>query len=195
MAPLEFLNNKKLILASQSIRRRNLINGLDIPVELVDPPDSDESFPPEMNPFEVPEYLARKKAECIDEILDDNSILVTADTIVLCDGKIINKPANFKDAQRMLQSISDNKHTVITGVCLKSNRKEKSFSSLTEVYFTKLAPSEIEYYLNKYKPFDKAGAYGIQEWIGYVGVDRIEGSFYNVMGLPLHKLYSELKEF
>ncbi|MDX2444356.1 MAG: Maf family nucleotide pyrophosphatase [Bacteroidales bacterium] len=195
MASLEILKNKKIILASQSPRRRNLINGLDISVELVDPPDSDESFPSGMNPFEVPEYLARKKAECINEKFDSDSILVTADTIVLCDGEIINKPGDYADALRMLQTISDNKHTVITGVCLKSDEKETTFSSITEVYFTKLSTEEIEYYLNKYKPYDKAGAYGIQEWIGYVGVDRIEGSFFNVMGLPLHKLYSELKKF
>lgn len=195
MTPTGILKHKKIILASQSPRRRNLIKGLDISFELLDPPDSDESYPSEMNPFDVPEFLARKKAEFFNNSLDKDSILVTADTIVLCEDEIINKPKDYTDAFRMLIKISGNKHTVITGVCLKSLQKEKTFSSITEVYFTDLTPDEIKYYLNKYRPYDKAGAYGIQEWIGYVGVEKIEGSFFNVMGLPLHRLYSELKKF
>ena len=194
MTPTGILH-KKIILASQSPRRRNLIKGLDLSVELLDPPDSEESYPPEMNPFDVPEFLARKKAEFFNNKLDKDSILVTADTIVLCENEIINKPKDYSDALRMLIKISGNKHTVITGVCLKSHQKEKTFSSVTEVYFTDLTPDEIKYYLNKYSPYDKAGAYGIQEWIGYVGVEKIEGSFFNVMGLPLHRLYSELRKF
>lgn len=195
MAQLEVLNNWKIILASQSPRRRNLIEGLDMQVELLEPPDSDESFPEEMNPYEVPEYLASKKADCITEEIDMNSVLVTADTIVLCDNEVINKPKDYSDAHRMLSKLSDNEHIVVTGVCLKSAQKKKTFASITKVYFAKLSSEEINYYLHKYSPYDKAGSYGIQEWIGYVGVERIEGSFFNVMGLPLHKLYSELINF
>jgi len=195
MESLKALNNKKIILASQSPRRRNLIEGLDMHVELIEPPDSDESFPKEMNPYEVPEFLASKKADCITGEIDKKSILVTADTIVLCDNEVINKPNDFSEAYQMLSKLSDNEHIVITGVCLKSGQKKKTFSSITKVYFAKLSSKEINYYLHKYNPYDKAGAYGIQEWIGYIGVERIEGSFFNVMGLPLHKLYSEIINF
>ncbi len=185
--------NWKILLASQSPRRRSLIQGLDMPVELVDPPGTDESFPVGMDPYKVPLLLADRKSLSYKGEINENEVLVTADTIVLCKGKIINKPANSDAAREMLRSISGCWHTVITAVCLKTRDKNKSFSSTTEVYINNLDDDEIDYYVDKYQPLDKAGAYGIQEWIGYIGVERIKGSFFNVMGLPLHSLYRELK--
>ncbi len=189
------LQNKKILLVSRSPRREHLINGLDIDYKVIYPSETDESFPHDMDPYKVPEFLARKKALNFNQKLDSNTILITADTIVLCKDEIVNKPKDYPDAVRMLKKLSGNRHTVITGVCLKSQKKEIIFSATTDVYFSKLTDEEIEYYLEKYRPYDKAGAYGIQEWIGYIGIEKIEGSFFNVMGLPLHKLYSKLKHF
>ncbi len=187
--------NMKLILASRSPRRKHLIQGLDIEVKMVVPPEVDESFPKTMSPDEVPVFLARKKSDHFPGPVEDHDILVTADTIVVLDGVIVNKPSSLDDAMDMLMQLSGKMHTVITGVCLRSVKKTATFSSFTKVYFSSLTKEEICYYLDAYKPLDKAGAYGIQEWIGYVGVERIEGSFFNVMGLPLHRLYSEIKKF
>lgn len=168
--------------------------GLDLEVEIVRAPDADESFPEDMDPYQVPVLLAKRKAETYDKELGEKEVLVTADTVVLCNGKIINKPESKEDARRMLAMLSGCRHTVITGVSLKTRDKQSSFYATTEVYISSLDDEELDYYIDKYKPYDKAGSYGIQEWIGYIGVERIEGSFFNVMGLPLHSLYRELKK-
>lgn len=184
----------KILLASQSPRRRDLIKGLDLPVEIVQIPETDESFPEDMALQDVPVFLARKKAMKYRADLKKDEVLITADTIVLFNNRIINKPKDRSDAINMLKTLAGNSHTVITGVCLKLVNKETTFYSTTEVYFSKLREEEIIYYVDKYKPYDKAGAYGIQEWIGYIGVEKIKGSFFNVMGLPLQRLYEELKK-
>jgi septum formation protein len=192
---LKNLQDKKIILASQSPRRQELLKGIGIEFEIEVKKDIDESFDPDM-PFEqVAEYLARKKAENYKEIITNNTILITADTIVCTDDEILNKPANKQEAKSMLFALSGKKHKVITGVCIKSASKEASFSSESIVYFDKLASEEIDYYIENYQPYDKAGAYGIQEWIGYIGITRLEGSYYNVVGLPIQLVYSELKTF
>ena len=170
-----------------------MIRGLDLPVEIVQPPKIDESFPEGMSSLEVPVYLARKKALEFKSDLKKDEVLITADTIVFCNNLIINKPEDRRTAIDMLKTLSGNSHTVVTGVCLKLANKEATFYSTTEVYFSHLSEEEIIYYVDKYKPYDKAGAYGIQEWIGYIGVEEIKGSFFNVMGLPLQRLYEELK--
>jgi septum formation protein len=192
---LDNLKDKTVILASASPRRRMLIEGLDIPLEIVTGINADESFPAGMDREEIPVFLAGKKAEAAQHLLREDIILLTADTIVLLDGEMVGKPADEETAKKMLQRLSGRKHRVITGVCLRSTEKEKCFSTATDVYFGILTPEEIDYYVNTYKPLDKAGSYGIQEWIGYVSVEKIEGSFYNVMGLPVHQVYRYLKEF
>ncbi len=189
------MKNKKVLLASASPRRRMLMEGLDIPLEVITGVDADESYPATMAVEEIPVFLARRKAEAADHLLGERVILLTADTIVLLDGEVIGKPADEEDAAKMLQRLSGRMHRVITGVCLRSTEKEKCFSAESRVFFGELTEEEIGYYVSRYKPLDKAGSYGIQEWIGYVSVERIEGSFYNVMGLPVHHVYRYLKEF
>lgn len=184
----------KVILASQSPRRKQLLAGLDIPFEVVLIEGIDESFPSDMPYAGIPEFLARNKSEAyLDLIQTENCLVITADTIVICNNEVINKPADRDDAYRMLKMLSGNKHEVITGVCLRTANTIRTFSASSLVWFGALTDDEINYYLHHYKPYDKAGAYGIQEWIGYVAIERIEGSFYNVMGLPVHRLYEELK--
>lgn len=192
---LENLKGKRILLASKSPRRHYLLKGLGIKFEVVDDFQDDEFYPEELPIEEIPVFLAKKKADNYNELLDENCILITADTIVWCNNRVMNKPDSYDEAYQMLYHLSDNKHTVITGVCLRSAEKETTFIATTDVYFTKLSDDEIEYYLRKFKPFDKAGAYGIQEWIGYIGVEKIEGSYFNVMGLPVQKVYTELKKF
>ena len=192
---LENLKGKRILLASKSPRRHYLLKKLGIEFEVVDNFQDDESYPEEMPIEDIPVFLAKKKANSINELLDENSILITADTIVWCNNSVLNKPDSYDEAYQMLNSLSGNKHTVITGVCLRSAEKETTFIATTDVFFTKLSDGEIEYYIRKFKPFDKAGAYGIQEWIGYIGIEKIEGSYYNVMGLPIQKVYKELKKF
>lgn len=192
---LENLKGKRILLASKSPRRHYLLRELGIDFEVVDNFKDDEFYPENMAISEIPVYLAKKKADKYNELLDDASILIAADTIVWCDNKVVNKPGSYDEAYQMLHQLSDNKHTVITGVCLRSAKKETTFTATTDVYFTKLSDNEIKYYLEKFKPFDKAGAYGIQEWIGFIGIEKIEGSYFNVMGLPVQKVYKELKKF
>lgn len=192
---LENLKGKRILLASKSPRRQYLLKELGIDFEVVDNFQDDESYPEELPIEEIPVFLAKKKADNYNELLDDDCILITADTIVWCNNRVMNKPGSYDEAYQMLYSLSDNKHTVITGVCLRSAEKETTFIATTDVFFTKLSDGEIEYYLMKLKPFDKAGAYGIQEWIGYIGIEKIEGSYFNVMGLPVQKVYTELKKF
>jgi len=192
---LENLKGKRILLASKSPRRQYLLKELGIKFEVVDNFQDDESYPEELPLEEIPVFLAKKKADNYNELLDDDCILITADTLVWCNNRVMNKPDSYGEAYQMLYNLSDNKHTVITGVCLRSAEKETTFIATTDVFFTKLSDDEIEYYLEKFKPFDKAGAYGIQEWIGYIGIEKIEGSYFNVMGLPVQKVYTELKKF
>ena len=187
--------NKKIILASQSPRRHNLLKGIGLDFDILTSIETDESFPNDMDADDVPVYLAKKKAKTFEKFIDEKTILITADTIVSLNGEILNKPQNRDDAENMLNLLSGEAHVVITGVCIKSLNKEKCFSAHTIVYFNDLNKDEIKYYLEKYQPYDKAGAYGIQEWIGYIGIKKIEGSYFNVMGLPVQKLYEELSVF
>lgn len=155
---------------------------------------AEESYPSDLKPDEVPTFLAEKKSRHFTDDLTD-ALLITADTVVVLNDTILEKPVDPSDAQRMLKLLSGNTHRVITGVCLRSNQKTVSFSSTTEVTFRTLSEEEISHYITEYQPFDKAGSYGIQEWIGYVGVERISGCFYNVVGLPLSEFYQQLKNF
>lgn len=183
----------KVLLASKSPRRRELLKMLDVEFEIVEA-DVEESFPTTLKAEEVPVYLAKKKATALSEI-PKNSVLLTSDTIVVLDEEIIGKPTDRADAFRMLTALSGRAHRVITGVCLKSSTHEIAFADITEVHFRELSESEINYYLDHYKPYDKAGSYGIQEWIGAVAIDRINGCFYNVMGLPVRRVYEALTSF
>lgn len=184
----------QLILGSNSPRRHELLTSLGFKF-LNKPIHADESFPIDLVAEEIPLYLAEKKADAYDEELKDTDILITADTIVWCEGKVYNKPANFVEGKAMLEALSGKMHEVFTGVCLKSGNKQTTFYDVSKVYFKKLKPEEIEYYLINYTPYDKAGGYGVQDWLGYIGIDKIEGSFYNVMGLPVKELYEELIKF
>lgn len=187
-------DNYNIILASNSPRRRELLSGLDVDYEVRILDNIDESYPNDIPLEDVAECLAIKKANSYTNGLLDNEILITADTIVLIDNEIYGKPKDKADALRMLNGMSNKTHRVITGVCLVSTQKSVSFSNTTSVTFGSLDEGEINYYIDKYKPYDKAGSYGVQEWIGYVGVKHIEGSYYNVMGLPIFRVYEELKK-
>jgi septum formation protein len=184
----------QLILGSNSPRRHELLTSLGFKF-LNKPIHADESFPIDLIAEEIPLYLAEKKADAYEEELKDTDILITADTIVWCEGKVFNKPANFVEGKAMLEALSGKMHEVFTGVCLKSGNKQTTFYDVSKVYFKKLKPEEIEYYLMNFSPYDKAGSYGVQDWLGYIGIDKIEGSFYNVMGLPVKELYEELVKF
>jgi len=187
--------NYKIILASNSPRRKELLKGLDIDFEVRVIADIDESYPPDLPPDEIPCYIAQKKAALYCASMQSDELIITADTIVVLDGDILEKPAGKNEAILMLKRLSGRKHQVITAVTLTTIDRQKSFSVNSSVDFAPLTNDEIEYYVEKYKPYDKAGAYGIQEWIGYIGVCSIEGSFYNVMGLPVQQLYHELKKY
>lgn len=189
------IQNYHIILGSNSPRRRELLAGLDLNFEVKVIPGLEEHYPPTLQPEEIPVFLARQKAEAYIPTLSDKTLLITADTIVWNQNKVIGKPKDREDAIQMLQSLSGHEHHVVTGVCLTTTEKQKAFSVVSTVKFATLTDEEISYYVDKYRPFDKAGAYGIQEWIGYIGVESINGSFYNVMGLPVQRLYQELKKF
>lgn len=184
----------KLLLASGSPRRKQLLGELGFPVDILEVRDIEESYSPTLAPEEVPVYLSKKKAAAyFDHHLEENEIIVTADTVVILDGQVLGKPSSEKDAVNMLRALSGKSHKVVSGVTLLyKNQRTVSFATETIVTFEKLTDKEIRYYIEKFKPFDKAGAYGIQEWIGYIGVKGIEGDYYNVMGLPLHNLYKHL---
>lgn len=192
---IDCLNKYSILLASNSPRRKELLKGLGVPFTVTVLPDIDESFPETLKAEEIPVYIARKKAMAYLSRMEESTLLITADTIVWLDGKVYGKPHDEEDAKQMLRALSGKTHQVITGVCLRTQNKEKTFYSLTDVSFSNLTDGEIEYYVYKYKPIDKAGAYGIQEWIGFAAVKEIKGSYFNVMGLPIHKLYQELKSF
>ncbi|MDR2026192.1 MAG: Maf family nucleotide pyrophosphatase [Prevotellaceae bacterium] len=187
------LQEYRIILASRSPRRQELIKGLDIPFEIAENYDFDESYPPGMPADDVAGFLAGKKSDACPRQLNDKEILVTADTMVKCRNELLGKPENRQDAVKMLKKLSGCKHEVITGTCIKTVRQKKIFSVSSYVFFAELSCDDIEYYVEKYHPLDKAGAYGIQEWIGYTGIERIEGSYYNIMGLPVACLWKELK--
>lgn len=190
-----FTNKNHLVLASNSPRRKELLSGIDVEYEVMALPDIDESYPDDIPHEEIPEYLAKKKASAYISMMQDDTLLITADTVVLLHGRILGKPLDKRDAKQMLRELSGETHRVITGVSLTSKQKQVSFSDTAHVTFGQLTDEEIDYYVEKYNPSDKAGAYGVQEWIGYVGVERIEGSYFNVMGLPIFKVYRELKQF
>ncbi len=188
------LSGYSILLGSQSPRRKELFAGLNLPFS-VEVREVDEQFPPEMNPVEVPEYLAVLKTVPFKEDFLADRLLITADTIVLVDGQLLGKPFDYPHAFVMLQQLSGRKHVVITGVCITSANKQITFSGHTDVWFKSLTDDEIDYYLTHYHPYDKAGSYGVQEWIGYVAIEKIEGSYFNVMGLPIQRLYEELLKF
>src|SRR4051812_26055830 len=192
--PSDNLKKRQLILASKSPRRQYLLKELGLDFEVCTK-EVDESFPDHLKAQEIPLYLCRKKADAFDEDLNDNTIVITADTIVWVEGQVLNKPENYNDAVRMLKLLSGKMHEVYTGVCLKSKHKTKSFCSLTKVYFKTLTLEEIEFYIKNYAPYDKAGSYGAQDWIGFIAVEKIEGSYFNVMGLPVKDVYDELLKF
>ncbi|MDH6357269.1 Maf-like protein [Parabacteroides sp. PF5-9] len=192
---LENLKKYKLVLGSNSPRRKELLKGLGLDFEVRVIADVDESYSPLLQPVDIPESIARKKADAYQTGLAVNELLITADTIVWSSEKVLGKPVDFEDAVCMLHELSGHVHQVITGVCLMAQERSLSFSVTSDVQFAQLTDEEIRYYVTHYKPYDKAGAYGIQEWIGYIGVEGITGSFYNVMGLPIQRLYQELKTF
>lgn len=184
------MNYYHIILASQSPRRRELLAGLGLEFEVKTLPGVDESYPEEMPAEQVPEFIAGKKAEAYQ--VEGNDLLITADTLVMVDDEILGKPHDAADARRMLRLLSGKKHRVVTGVCIKTCGRSSHFSVATDVAFKVLTDNEIDYYIARYQPFDKAGAYGVQEWIGYIGVTALHGSYYNVMGLPIQRIYQEL---
>ena len=184
-----------LILASQSPRRNNLLGGLDVDFEVFVRENIDEIVPDGLNKFEIPLHLAEFKSEAYTDLLIDKNILLTADTIVWHNNRVLGKPINHDDAVRILKELSGSMHEVVTGVCIRSKKQLVKFHALSQVWFRTITDEEIEYYLNRYQPFDKAGSYGIQEWLGYAVIEKITGSFFNVMGLPVQALYSELIKF
>lgn len=189
------LGERKLILASASPRRRQLLEGLGIPFT-VEPRHAEEDFPSELQREEIPIRLAaQKSASFTDCELEDGRIILTSDTIVWVNGHVLNKPEDAEDAKRMLRILSGNMHEVYTAIHLRSNDRIVTDFDRTEVYFRSLTEAELDYYVSNFSPLDKAGAYGIQEWIGYVAIERINGCFFNVMGLPLRKVYAALQRF
>lgn len=182
----------KIILASNSPRRKELLSGLGFDYEVRTLQGLDESYPEGLPMEEIPQYISRKKAAAYTLGVDE--LLITADTIVYLDGEVLGKPADETEAKEMLQKLSGKTHQVVTGVTLTWSNQQHSFASVSQVTFAQLTDAEIDYYVTHYRPFDKAGAYGIQEWIGYIGVTSIEGSYFNVMGLPVQRLYSEMKK-
>lgn len=192
---LEHIKEYELVLGSRSPRRQQLLKDLGLPFRVWLKEDQPELFPPTMELRKVPVYLAKQKASVYEEELESAQILITADTVVIAGDQVLNKPASRDEAVDMLMMLSGNTHEVITGVCLKTIADTTVFDSSTRVTFSQLSADEISYYIDEFKPFDKAGAYGIQEWIGHVGVTHIEGSYFNVIGLPIQRLYQELKIF
>lgn len=191
----EKLKAFRLLLASQSPRRRELLTGCGLPYELEPRYEVEELYPDTLPAGEVPLYLSRLKSEGLLRTLRPDEILLTADTVVIAAGEILGKPRSREEALRMLRMLSGRGHTVVTGVTLRAAERMHSFSVSSEVFFRPLSEEELTYYVDTFRPYDKAGAYGIQEWIGYAAIERIEGSFYNVMGLPVQRLYVELEGF
>lgn len=191
--PLDNLSGRRIFLASHSPRRRELLGMLGIEFETADSIEIDETYPAAMPPEEVAPYLSQKKGKAYRALIDKDTIIITADTVVIAKGKILGKPMSENDARTMLHTLSGCSHTVITGVTVTTAETSVTFSASTDVEFATLSDSEINYYVERYRPLDKAGAYGIQEWIGAIGIKGITGSYYNVMGLPVHRLYTTLR--
>lgn len=183
----------KVILASNSPRRKELLAGLDVDFEVRVLPDISEDYPEDLHVSEVPLYIAAEKADAYKTLINDNELVITADTVVVLDDEVLGKPADDDDACHMLRKLSGRTHQVITGVCLTTAQRQSKFSVTTDVTFKELSDKEIDYYITHYHPLDKAGAYGIQEWIGYIGVTSLNGSYFNVMGLPVQRIYNEIK--
>lgn len=183
-----------IVLASGSPRRQQLLAALDLPFTVETRP-TNEDWPEELAITDIPVYLAEKKSQAFSNEELDNRLLITADTVVILHNQVLNKPENAQDARQMLRLLSNRMHQVITGVCLRTGGRIHTFADETKVYFRKLTDAEIDFYIMQYKPFDKAGAYGAQEWMGMTAIDKIEGSYFNVMGLPTHRLYQELLAF
>lgn len=190
---LENIRKYDVVLASKSPRRKELLGMLDVPFEIRVKDGINESFPDSMPAVEVPEFLSRLKGKAYAEDIHDNEMVITADTVVILEGKIYGKPKDETEAVDMLMQLQGRTHTVASGVCVATKEKIVSFTTTTDVTFAPLTREEASWYVKKYRPLDKAGAYGIQEWIGCAAVARIDGSFYNVMGLPVHQLYNVLK--
>ena len=189
---LDNLKKFNIVLASNSPRRKELMSGLGVDYVVKTLPDVDESYPDTLQGEEIPAYISREKAEAYQSMIEPDELLITADTIVWMNGEVLGKPKDREDAIRMLRKLSGASHQVITGVCLTTKGWQNSFTVTTDVTFAVLSEEEIVYYVDKYSPMDKAGAYGVQEWIGFIGVESISGSYYNVMGLPVQKLYLSL---
>lgn len=190
---LDNLEKYKVILASGSPRRRELMAGLGVNYEVRILPDVDESYPDTLQGEEIPLYIAKEKADAYIPMMQPDELIITADTIVWLDGKVLGKPRDREDALQMLRTMSGRTHEVFTGVCITTTDWQRSFTAQTEVRFATLSEDEIIYYVDNFKPMDKAGAYGVQEWIGFIGVENISGSYYNIMGLPVQRIYNELK--
>ena len=195
MKQTKIMKAKKIILASNSPRRRELLAGLDISFEVKVIPGIDESYPEDLPAVEVPQYISKAKADAYLGMIDDDTMVITADTVVVLDNEILGKPVDDDDARRILHKLSGKTHQVITGVCLTSLDKQRVFAVTTGVTFKQFTEQEIDYYVSHYHPLDKAGAYGIQEWIGHIGVTDLNGSYFNVMGLPVQRIYMEMQDF
>lgn len=192
---LDKLKRYRIILASASPRRKELLSKLDIDFTVKVLYDVDESFPVSLPVVQVPQYISRKKADAYRQEMQENDMVITADTVVAVGRRILGKPKSAEEARVMLKLLSDRYHRVVTGVTIMTAKRAETFATVSRVRFTRLNDEEIDYYISKYKPFDKAGAYGIQEWIGMVGITELNGSYFNVMGLPVQRLYAKLKEF
>jgi len=192
---LDNLKKYRIILASNSPRRKELLAGLGVDYEVRTLPDVDESYPETLQGADIPLFISKIKADAYKTLLQPDELMITADTIVWMDGMVLGKPRNRFGAIEMLRQLSGHTHQVFTGVTITTATRQHSFSVGTEVRFANLTDEEIVYYVDTYQPMDKAGAYGVQEWIGYIGVENIQGSYFNVMGLPVQRLYTELKKF
>ncbi|MCQ2076814.1 MAG: Maf family nucleotide pyrophosphatase [Bacteroidaceae bacterium] len=189
------LSKYKVLLASKSPRRKELLAGLGIEFDVYTIPKIDESYPSELKGKEIPMFISKQKIVAYLKQMEDNEMIITADTIVYIDGKVLGKPHNKQEAHDMLEMLSGKVHEVITGVSIATKEKQITFADISKVSFANLSEEDINFYIDKYAPFDKAGAYGIQEWIGFIGVNGLEGSYFNVMGLPVQRLYEELLKF
>ena len=189
---MDNLKKYKVILASNSPRRKELLAGLGVDYEVRTLPDVDESYPETLQGADIPLYIAKEKADAYVAMMQPGELMITADTIVWLDDKVLGKPWDREDALQMLRTMSGRTHEVFTGVCITTTDWQRSFTAQTEVRFATLSEEEIDYYVDNFQPMDKAGAYGVQEWIGFIGVENISGSYYNIMGLPVQKLYREL---
>lgn len=191
---LDNLKKYKVILASNSPRRKELLAGLGVEYEVRTLPDVDESYPETLQGADIPLHIAKVKADAYRSLMQPGELMITADTIVWLDGEVLGKPKDREDALQMLRAMSGRTHEVFTGVCITTTGWQRSFAAATEVRFAQLTEEEIAYYVDTYRPMDKAGAYGVQEWIGFIGVEHIAGSYYNIMGLPVQRLYRVLQE-